>query len=199
MNPVDTGKHYDTLTHLWDNAKFNRQNGIEQHRRAIQFVGQKGKALDVGCGCTGRLIDLFSEEGFLPEGLDISEKMLLLARKKHPHVTFHHADICQWVQPCEFSLISAWDSIWHVPLSEQRSVITRLVESLVSGGVLIFSFGGTEGPGEHHDDFMGPEMYYSSLGTQGFVRLTGELGCELRHLEFDQYPELHAYMIVQKL
>ena len=199
MEPIETGKKYDTITHLWESDKFNRQNGIEQHRRAMQFVSHKGRALDVGCGCTGRFIDLMKEEGFQPEGLDISEKMLRLARQRHPQVTFHHEDICQWQRPNEYAFISAWDSIWHVPLAEQENVITRLVTSLAKGGVLIFSFGGTDEPGDHRDAFMGPEMYYSSLGTKGFVQLLGELGCALKHLEFDQYPELHAYLIAKKL
>ena len=45
---------------------------------------------------------------------------------------------------------------------------------------------------------MGPEVYYSTLGTSGFLRLFEELGCNIKHLQYDQYPELHTYLIVQK-
>jgi len=38
------------------------------------------------------------------------------------------------------------------------------------GGVFIFSFGGTAEEGFHTDNFMGPEVYYSSLGTNGFLK-----------------------------
>ncbi len=31
---------------------------------AIAFVNNKGKALDIGCGCTGRFIDLLQSEDF---------------------------------------------------------------------------------------------------------------------------------------
>lgn len=199
MDPTETGSKYDTLTHLWESDKFNRQNGIEQHKRALQFVRQRGRALDVGCGCTGRFIDLLQAEGFTPEGVDISEEMLRLARERHPDVTFHHGDICQWQSDHRYAFITAWDSIWHIPLKQQENVISRLVASLEQGGVLIFSFGGADVAGDHRDDFMGPEMYYSSLGVNGFVELLSGLGCAIRHLEFDQFPELHAYLIVQKL
>ena len=198
MNPTETGKKYDTITHLWESEKFNRQNGVEAHKRALQFVRRRGRALDVGGGGTGRFIDLLQEQGFTPEGVDISAKMLSLARDRHRDVAFHHQDICQWESPADYTFITAWDSIWHVPLSEQENVITRLVNSLEEGGVLIFSFGGTDEPGDHRDDFMGPEMYYSSLGVNGFVSLLSGLGCRIRHLEFDQFPELHAYLVVQK-
>jgi len=198
MTPTDIGSAYDQITHLWQSDKFNLANGIEAHKRALSFVKGRGKALDIGCGCTGRFIDFLQQEGFKPEGMDISDEMLRLAKQKHPDVTFHHQDICQW-QPLEkYDFITAWDSIWHIPLAQQESVMTKLIGSLNKGGVLIFSFGGTDEPGEHTDSFMGPEVYYSTLGTNGFVSLLMKLGAVCRHLEYDQAPELHTYLIVQK-
>ena len=201
MKPEQIGKAYDQITHLWQSDDFNRENGIEAHRRALSFVKTKGKALDIGCGCTGRFFDLMLSEGFTPEGLagiDMSDRMLALARQRHPDVELFKADICTHQLSQRFDFITAWDSIWHIPLSEQRNVLTKIVDSLNKGGVFIFSFGGTAEEGEHTDNFMGPEVYYSSLGTNGFLSLFLELGCAIRHLEFDQYPELHTYLIVEK-
>ena len=201
MKPEQIGKAYDQITHLWQSDDFNRENGIEAHRRALSFVKTKGKALDIGCGCTGRFFDLMLSEGFTPEGLagiDMSDRMLALARQRHPDVELFKADICTHQLGQRFDFITAWDSIWHIPLSEQRNVLTKIVDSLNKGGVFIFSFGGTAEEGEHTDNFMGPEVYYSSLGTNGFLSLFLELGCAIRHLEFDQYPELHTYLIVEK-
>lgn len=198
MNPIDIGKAYDTITHLWESDEFDRNNGIEQHKRALMFVKNKGKALDVGCGCTGRFIDLLQAEGFLVEGVDVSEKMLSLAKRRHPNVIFHRQDICEWAIQNKYDFITAWDSIWHIPLASQRAVFTKLIESLNSDGILIFSFGGTDKDGQHTDSFMGPVVYYSTLGINGFLRLFIDLGCICRHLEYGQYPELHTYLIVQK-
>ncbi len=198
MKPSEIGKAYDKITHLWESEKFNRKNGIEAHKRAIAFVKKRGFALDVGCGCTGRFIDLLLENEFTAEGVDISEAMITLARKKHPEITFYHQDICEWSPPKTYNFITAWDSIWHIPLTEQENVLTKLVACLNPGGVLIFSCGGTDEPGDHTDDFMGPEVYYSSLGINGFLNLFISLGCFCRHVEYDQYPELHTYFIVQK-
>jgi SAM-dependent methyltransferase len=198
MKPTDIGKAYDQITHLWLSEQFNLNNGMDAHNRALSFVDSRGLALDVGCGCTGRFIDFLSAEGFAVEGMDISESMIALAKEKHPNNVFYHADICEYVFDKKYDFITAWDSIWHIPLAEQRSVITKIIDGLNEGGVFIFSFGGTPEPGDHEDDFMGPKVYYSSLGTDGFLRLFMELGCVIRHLEFDQYPELHTYLIVQK-
>lgn len=66
-------------------------------------------------------------------------------------------------------------------------VITKIINSLNEGGVFIFSFGGTDEPGEHTDNFMGPAVYYSTLGTNGFLSLLIKLGATCKHLEYDQY------------
>lgn len=199
MQPRDIGKAYDQITHLWENESFDRSNGIAQHKRAIAFTEKRGKALDVGCGCTGRFIDLLQSAGFSPQGVDVSEKMLQLARSRHPEVAFHHADICAWDIPEKYNFISAWDSIWHVPLAQQETLLAKLVASLAAGGVLIFSFGGTNGPSDHTNNAMGPQLYYSTLGTTGYLELVSRLHCICRHLEYNQYPQTHAYLIAQKL
>lgn len=198
MEPREISNAYDQITDRWDDDRFNRDNGIHQHQRAIAFVESNGNALDVGCGCTGRFIDLLLSNGFKPEGVDISREMLKLARKRHPDIEFYHQDICEWDPPKQYDFITAWDSIWHIPLDQQARVLTKLISSLNIGGVFIFSCGGIDAQGEHTDKFMGPEVYYSSLGINGFLTLFMSLGSVCRHLEYDQYPELHAYFIVQK-
>lgn len=199
MNPVDIGKAYDQIVAIWTSDQFNLCNGIPQHQKAISFAKARGYALDIGCGCTGRLIDLLASEGFTPEGIDVSEEMIKLARKKNPAVTFYLEDITQWNTSKKYDFITAWDSLWHLPLALQEPVLTKIVGCLNKDGILIFSFGGTSEPGEHTDSYMGPEVYYSSLGTNGFLSLLINLGCLCRHVEYDQYPELHTYMIVQKM
>ena len=199
MKPIEIGEAYDQITHLWSSENFNLKNGIEQHEKAITFSKNTGRALDIGCGCTGRFIDLLLKHSYQPEGLDISEKMISLTRERHPDITLHHGDICSWSVPHKYDFITAWDSIWHIPLEEQKSVISKIINALNPGGVFIFSFGATEAPGEHKDSTMGPEVYYSTLGTNGFLSLLIKLGCVCRHFEMDQFPELHGYIVVEKL
>lgn len=197
MNPQEIGEAYDQITHLWEDG-FNTMDGIEAHEKALRFCDRKGAALDVGCGPTGRFIDLLCEEGFEPEGVDVSSQMLARAAERHPGIEFHQQDICAWELPKQYSFITAWDSIWHIPLAQQAPVLRKLVEGLMPKGVLIFSFGATEDAGEHRDSNMGPEVYYSSLGVNGFLELLLSMDVFFRHLEYDQHPELHAYLIVQK-
>lgn len=198
MKPHQVADSYDQIAEVWNSDNFNRENGIKQHERAIAFVKNKAKALDIGCGASGRIIDLLISYGFDAQGLDLSEKMLEFARKRHPNNTFYHADICEWQFPQQYDFISAWDSIWHLPLNQQQPVLNKLINALTPGGILIFTTGAMDTASEKNDAAMGPPMYYSVLGIPETLRLIDKAGAVCRHLEYDQYPELHLYLIVQK-
>lgn len=195
MQPIDTGKAYDKITHLWQREGFDRTNGIAQHEKALSYAKNRGLALDVGCGCTGRFIDLLLRHGFTPQGIDISQKMLQLAQERHPDVEFTHADICQWQTANKYDFITAWDSIWHVPLAQQEALMIKLMSMLTKDGVLIFSAGGMEEPQQHTDDAMGVEVYYGTLGYKKLLGLIEQCGCVCHYVEY----ELHCYFIVQRI
>ena len=94
MHPKDIGLSYDAIAHLWHEAPI-QSNGLPQLERALRFAsqcrsGRSGRfALDIGCGCSGRFIDALARHGFLMEGVDVSERMIELARQSHPHISFH--------------------------------------------------------------------------------------------------------------
>ena len=198
MIPKDVAKSYDDIAERWTSDNFPLNNGIAQHERAIAFIKEKRAALDVGCGGSGRIFDLPLSHGFKVEGLDVSARMIALARQRHPSVVFHQADICDWELPQKYDLISAWDSIWHVPLSSQGAVLAKLMQGLTPGGVCIFTTGGLDAPSEKVDAAMGVQMYYGVLGIPRTLALIAEHGCVCRHLEYDQYPESHWYVIAQR-
>ena len=200
MHPNQVAESYDQIASKWTSSAFDRGNGIEQHKRALSFIsGQGGVALDVGCGSNDRFQDLLRSRGFEYEGVDISIEMLRLARAGAPQLTFHHADICEWTLPRPYEFISAWDSIWHVPLAHQSSVLLKLCGGLSPGGVLIFTAGGLKSPDEHQNAHMGVPMYHATLGVPRILSLLHEGGCILRHFEYDQYPQPHVYFIAQRV
>jgi len=198
MDPKAIGKAYDQIADRWNSDAFDRSNGIAQHERAVAFVEGRGTALDVGCGSSGRFIDLLLAKGFSVEGIDISERMIALAKNRHPNLIFHHADICEWELPRNYDFITAWDSIWHAPLASQEPIIRKLLSGLNSKGVCIFSTGGIDAPNEKTDSYMGPEVSYSALGIPRLLEVIGASDCVCRHLEYDQYPQQHLYLIAQK-
>jgi SAM-dependent methyltransferase len=194
MTPEQVAASYDQIATRWlDPATY----GFAQIERAVAFVKNRGVALDVGCG-TGRLLGLLGKHGFRIDGIDLSTTMIGLARDRHPEARLFHANICQWELPRSYDLIVAWDSTWHVPLSQQESVLTKLCQGLTAGGVLVFTTGGTDIPSEKQDSCMGPPMYHAALGIPRTLQVLTGSGCTCRHLEYDQYPDDHVYLIVQK-
>ena len=199
MTPDEVAKSYDQIADQWNSDTFPRNNGIEQHERAIAFLKERRHALDIGCGGSGRIIDQLIGHGFDVEGLDLSHRMIEFAKKRHPSITFHHADITNWKFAKKYDFISAWDSIWHLPLADQEAVLKKILRGLTNGGVFIFTIGGLDGPEEKTDSAMGPPMYYSVLGIPRTLQLISDNQCVCRHLEYDQHPELHLYIVVQRL
>lgn len=201
MPSASIASAYDALAERWLDDAFDPANGVRQHERALAFLGkqEEGWALSVGCGCNTRFNPLLRAHGLRIEGVDISARMIALARAADPAVVLHQADIVSWTPPRRYRLISAWDSIWHVRLEQQRGLMRKLMGALEPGGVLILSAGGLDGPDEHVDATMGPAVYYSTLGIPGLLAVVDEAGCVCRHLEFDQYPEKHLFVIAQRL
>jgi predicted TPR repeat methyltransferase len=188
------------LAERWTNEHFSKVDGVVHHQRALSFLGPltNGWALNVGCGCNTRFNDMIRAQGLKLEGIDISPRMIELARAADPRVEVSLADVCQWSPPRSYRFISAWDSLWHVPLGSQRAVMLKLMSALDPGGVFLFSAGGLDEPNEHWDSTMGPSVYYATLGTPGLLSAIDEAQCVCRHLELDQHPQKHLCVIVQR-
>ncbi|HLL90617.1 MAG TPA: class I SAM-dependent methyltransferase [Tepidisphaeraceae bacterium] len=197
MTPTELGRSYDAIAdRWWEPAR--PLGGLAAHQRAVQFVKGRGAALDAGCGCSGRFVDYLQSQGFHVDGVDVSERMVALARRRNPTATFHHADVCQWDLPRSYDLITGWDSIWHVPLAAQPALLRKLCAGLTGGGVLLYTLGGLDAADEVRDGHMGVPMYTATLGIPRTLELLATCGCVCRHLEYDQFPQSHAYVIAQK-
>lgn len=201
MSLTTTALAYDEIAERWRDQDFDPHNGVVQHERALRFLGAEGEgwALNVGCGCNTRFNSLMRAHHLHIEGIDVSGRMIELARAADPMLNLHHADVCTWPLPRTYHFITAWDSIWHVALKDQRPLMLKLMHALDAGGVFLFTAGGLDAEDEHVDAYMGPELNYSTLGIPGLLKVIAEAGCVCRHLEFDQYPQKHLVVIVQRI
>ena len=198
MQPSQVAESYDRIAHQWLDGHLDG-NGIALHEHALKFRPSGGRAIDLGCGCSGRFLKLLAARGYEIEGLDASARMIALARERLPGVRFEHADLCTWRPSKSYDFITAWDSLWHVPLAEAENVLRKIGSALAPGGVFITTTGGLDAPEEKQDSAMGPPMYYSVPGIHRTLQVLAECGCGCRHLEYDQLPEKHLCLIFQKL
>lgn len=196
MKPSLLGTKYDKIAKWWHEQHFESSYGLNQFQKAVQFAPDGGKALDIGCGAGGRFIRILEEKQFSVIGLDVSEKMVQLASVNHPQQSFLHQDICSWETEDRFDFIVAWDSIFHIPLAMQKTVVSKMCDLLAKGGILIYTFG--DGEGEHTDQWQNDTFYYSTIGINKNIKALLDNGLSLLHLELDQYPEKHVYVIATK-
>ena len=196
MKPEQIAQNYNNIAKWWQEQHQDSVYGIEQLQRALQFCEHKRSALDVGCGAGGRFIDTLESNSFQIQGVDISSEMIALAQAQHPEHLFTQADICTYQSDKHFDLIVAWDSIFHLPYNEHVPVLKKLCAHLNPGGVLMYSFGDTDG--EHEDQWHDMTFAYSSIGIPNNLATLAEAGLVIKHLEIDQWPEQHVYVIAQK-
>ena len=193
MDPTKLGEKYDKIANWWHQQHRSGAYGLEALKKAIKFHSGIKTALDVGCGAGGKLVDELVEKGSSIHGIDVSEKMIQIARENHPNEVFEVQDICSWDIKAKYDFIYAWDSIFHIPLEEHKSVVKKLSKALNPGGILLYTFGNAQG--EHTATWMDDTFYYSSIGINENIKLLMESHLSILHLELDQYPEKHAVII----
>lgn len=106
----------------------------------------KAKILDLGCG-TGREAEYLVNKGFSVEGIDLSEKMLEIAKRNYPNLLFRKMDIRELQYDKEsFSAIWAGYSLFHIKKDEFIKTVSDIGNILKPKG--IFGLVMQEGSGE---------------------------------------------------
>ena len=93
--------------------------------------------LDVACGTGGHIKYLKSH--YAVEGLDINDRMLQIARKKHPDIIFHRGDMVSFKLHNQFDAITClFSAIGHLKTKRKLGLAIRnMSQHLKPGGVLI--------------------------------------------------------------
>lgn len=126
--------YYDEIYHFKNYQKEAEkiETLIQQHKRS------SGKhLLDVACG-TGNHIT-FLKRHYIVEGLDFSPEMLHIARKSHPDIVFHRAEMITFKLKNRFDAITClFSAIGHVTTkARMRKAIRNMANHLQPGGLMI--------------------------------------------------------------
>lgn len=197
MYPIETGKNYDKIAEWWINAQMEKpEYGMEYIRKAIRFAKENSKALDLGCGGTGRTISKILHHNFAVTGVDVSSEMIRLAKLRHPNVNFINVDFISWRTEATFDLIIAWDSIFHAPMELQANATEKMCKMLTPGWILLFTAGSYAG--EARGEMENVLFEYGSIGYRRYLEIIERMKCKIILMEEDQYPAGHMVFICQK-
>jgi hypothetical protein len=78
-----------------------------------------------------------------------------------------------------------------------KPVIDKLCDMLQKDGLLMYTFGNAIG--EHSSEWLNDTFYYSSIGINENLQLLLNKGLTILHVELDQDPERHVFVIAKML
>jgi ubiquinone/menaquinone biosynthesis C-methylase UbiE len=170
-------KSYDKMGERYhrfrNNEKFNQQ--LEQFSELLQ---QSSQVLDAGCGVGKPASEFLSKRGFNVTGVDISKKMIDLAKENVPDARFHQKNILTLDFPDEsFDGIICVYTLWHIPKANHKAIIQNFHRMLKDGGILVLNTGVYESEGM--SDFFGEPMFWSTNDPKKTLAAVKELGYEV--------------------
>ena len=130
---------YECFGEFYDAVMVDRRAAAEQVMELIRAAKPDAKnALELGCG-TGSILR-YLQYSYEVSGLDVSGKMLSVARKKVPRSKLFRQDMVDFRIDGRFDVIfCVFDSINHVRrFSDWKKVFTAVRRHLFPGGCFIF-------------------------------------------------------------
>ncbi len=132
---------YDRSAELYD-AIYSFKNYEKEAAKLHQLIQDHKRSpgndlLEVACGTGGHITYL--KNNYSVEGLDISQQMLRLARKKHPDIVFHRGDMVSFKLNKQFDVVTClFSAIGHLKTKRKLGLAIRnMSRHLKPGGVLI--------------------------------------------------------------
>jgi SAM-dependent methyltransferase len=139
------------LYHDLAECYFAIENNHRDIRHDVAFIsglppsGNPPYLLDLGCG-TGEHLDLLSKAGFRCTGIDISEDMLAVARKRFPsEIEFVRTDMTEIDYSAVFDIVISLFGSFNYMINDSNviEVLSKVHRALVPGGIGVFEIWNT--------------------------------------------------------
>lgn len=162
------------------------RNGFERLwlDRFVAPLSAGAHVLDIGCGSGEPIAADLIARGYVVTGLDVSEPLIRLCRKRFPGHDWHVGDMRKLSIGRRFEAIVAWHSFFHLTPEAQRAMFPRFAVHVASGGTLMFTTG--PGAGVAIGALEGEPLYHASLDPEDYRSLLAENGfIVLQHMVED--------------
>ncbi|MBK8229067.1 MAG: class I SAM-dependent methyltransferase [Candidatus Eisenbacteria bacterium] len=205
---MDIRESYDSAAegyaeHLSDEL---RGKPLDRHllNRFAEETRDCGLVADIGCG-PGHVARYLKEQGVAVYGVDLSEKMVQVARDRHAEIAFRVEDMGS-LSATDRSLAGAvlFYSIVHFAPDELLAVFREVRRVLVEGGLALIAFHRGDGI-VHTDELFGAPVsldfrYHSSEGVIDALTQSGFTVIEQIHrepYEGAEYPSRRCYLLAR--
>lgn len=179
-------------------AQRDQFRSIKYLEAFIELMPTGATILDLGCGAGKPVDEFLVEHGCTVQGLDISERMIDLARQNVPQASYEIRDMSD-LAAGDYSVdgIVAFYSIFHTPRDQHQSLLDRFASFLPKGGAILITMGSGEWEGIE-DDFHGARMHWSHFGADRNVEMVEHAGFRVLLNEIDRSGnEAHQIIIAQ--
>ena len=133
--------------------------------------------LDLGCG-SGALLTRHLAERFRVTGVELSSRMVQLARRNVPSATFIRADMASVrFPPNSFDGACAFYSLTHLPQEDLPPLLHKVASWLKPGGLFVASMSSSEDSGSVENDWVGGvPMYFAGWAAENNEELVENAG-----------------------
>mgnify|MGYP004702341239 CR=1 FL=1 len=180
---------YNEIAEDWSAARNTFFGREREYLDTVLLATPPGATiLDLGCGTGRPMAEYIVGQGRRVLGVDESEVMLAIARKRLPSEQWVLSPMETYEPTMAYQGALLWDSLFHVPRTAHEPIIRKVVRGLPSGGRFMLTVGGSAHPA--FTDFMyGHEFFYDSNTPEETETFLRHSGCRLVIAEYMNMPD----------
>ncbi len=136
MMAMDLKDTYNKIAEDWHKDHTQDDWWVDGTLKFISLVGVGKEVLDVGCGA-GTKSKFLKENGLSVTGIDFSEKMIEIAKRENPDISFEVLDMRD-VEKLEgmYDGIFIQAALLHIPHHAAADVVRKISTKLRTGGYM---------------------------------------------------------------
>ncbi len=176
-------EQYDHMAESYMESRSLFDN-TDQLEELAKLIPPKSSVLDLGCGTGLPVAKFFTERGYNVTGIDLSDKMILLAKKNVPDAVFYAENIINAdLSENSFDLIVSFYCLFHLTKENQKQIFHKIMHWLKTGGYAYFTLATKEYTGQ--EDFEGTIHFennilpYSHYSVAEYTNIFQDIGATL--------------------
>ena len=175
---------YDNITEWYLQWVESQKSPRERYtKKLLEKLQPSPSILELGCGPGVPILKFLLDRGAQVVANDISTKQIEMAKARCPEAKLIAGDMTTLTfEPESFHGAISFYTLFHLPRSKLKDMLTKIHGWLKPGGVFVFNLA-TVDEEEIHGEMLGYGMFWSSYDVEGNRALLEEIGFDLLQVE----------------